>query len=303
MRRHIPPLNSVKVFEAAARHLSFTAAAEELCVTQSAVSKQIRQLEQYLGEMLFERSPSRLRLTPKGVRYLAAMSLVMDSIDRATADITGAKDGSEILRLDMLPSLSSIWLIPRLQRFEQRYSKLNVELITGEGVPDFTASEADLAIRCFQQSKAPGKAMLLLPERLLLVASPRLMERLPVKQLSDISRHKLLAQTTRPEMWQSFFNQLNLNPELINTGIASQHFFMSLQSVKEGLGLGLLPDFLVQRELEQGELLAPLGLTMVSGFGYYLISPEHKRHQLKVRQFSQWLVDNLARSQIIHSLG
>jgi len=299
MRRNIPPLNSIKAFEAAARHLSFTAAAEELCVTQSAISKQIKQLEQYLGEQLFQRLPNQLKLTDKGGRYLAAISTVMDSIDRATAELKGAGDGSESLRLDMLPSLSSIWLIPRLQQFEERYPKLNVELISGEGVPDFVASEADLAIRCFQQGKAPVKASLLLPERLLLVASPSLIKQRPINHLSDIPQHKLLAQTTRPEMWKTFFQQLNLDPQLIDTGIAAQHFFMSLQSVKEGLGLSLLPDFLVQRELEMGSLVAPLGLSMVSGFGYYLSSPEHKRHQLKVRQFSQWLVDNLARSQII----
>lgn len=299
MRRHIPPLNSIKAFEAAARHLSFTAAAEELCVTQSAISKQIKQLEQYLGVQLFQRNPNQLKLTVKGNRYLAAISTAMDSIDQATAELKGTADGKESLRLDMLPSLSSIWLIPRLQQFETRYPKLNVELISGEGVPDFIASEADLAIRCFQQDKAPVRASLLLPERLLLVASPDLIQRLPINHLSDISQHKLLAQTTRPEMWQTFFQQLNLDPKLIDTGIAAQHFFMSLQSVKEGFGLALLPDFLVQRELELGSLVAPLGLSMVSGFGYYLSSPEHKRHQLKVRQFSQWLVDNLARSQII----
>ncbi|MEH6577293.1 MAG: LysR substrate-binding domain-containing protein [Amphritea sp.] len=301
MRRHVPPLNSVKAFESAARHLSFTAAAEELCVTQSAISKQIKQLEVYLGVLLFERHPAGMKLTTKGSRYLGAISTAMDSIDRATAELTGASSDKETLRVDMLPSFSSIWLIPRLQQLERRYAELNVELVTGEGLPDFVASEADLAIRCFQQAKAPKKALLLLPERLLLVASVERLQQQPVNSLMDISQHKLLAQTTRPEMWQSFFEQLNLDPARIDTGIAAQHFFMSLQSVKEGLGLGLLPDFLVQRELEEGNLVSPLGLSMVSGFGYYLMSPEHKRHQLKVRRFSQWLVDGLARSQIIET--
>ncbi|GGK78746.1 LysR substrate-binding domain-containing protein [Amphritea balenae] len=299
MRRNLPPLNSVKAFEAAARQLSFTAAAEELCVTQSAISKQIKQLELYIGEQLFERTPNQLILTDKGSRYLAVISVAMDSIDQATAELKRSDKSRESLRLDMLPSLSSIWLIPRLQQFEHCYPELNVELISGEGIPDFVASEADLAIRCFKQDSAPAKADLLLPERLLLVASAELIKRKPIRQIEDLTQHKLLAQTTRPAMWQTFFQQLNLNPELCDPGIAAQHFFMSLQSVKEGLGIALIPDFLVQSELETGQLVAPLGLSMVSSFGYYLSAPEHKRHQLKVRQFSQWLVDNLARSQII----
>ncbi len=297
MRRHLPPLNALKTFESAARHLSFTAAAEELCVTQSAVSKQIKQLELYLELRLFERQPVGLQLTAKGERYLTSISGAMDAIDQATAEVTGS--GKATLRVDMLPSFSSIWLIPRLQQFEQRYPELNVELVTGEGIPDFVASEADLAIRCFQQAKAPSKATLLLPERLLLVASVERLQQRPIHALSDIPHHKLLAQTTRPAMWQSFFQQLNLETELVDTGIAAQHFFMCLQSVKEGLGLGLLPDFLVQRELEAGRLVSPLGLSMVSGFGYYLVTPEHKRQQPKVRQFSQWLVDGLVHSQLI----
>lgn len=298
MRRNLPPLNAVKAFEIAARRLSFTQAADELSVTQSAVSKQVRILEDFLGAQLFERRPEGLCLTATGSRYLAAVSLAMDSLDQATTQVKGALDGKQNLRLDMLPSLSSIWLIPRLSDLESSYPNLNVELVTGEGVPDFAASEADLAIRCFSRERAPANASLLLTERLLLVGSAELLKQQPVQGLQDIGQHKLLAQTTRPEMWKQFFRQHNLNPSLIKTGIASQHFFMSLQSVKEGLGLALLPDFLVQQELQQGSLIAPMGLSMSSGFGYYMISPNHKRHQLKVRQFSQWLVDNLVSSQL-----
>lgn len=291
MRRHLPPLNAIKAFEAVARQQSFTAAAVELCVSQSAVSKQVARLEAHLQLRLIERHAKGIRLSKEGEAYLQVLTEALDAIDQASARLSNAP---QQLRIDTLPSLSSIWLIPRLKDFQKRHPGIQVELVTGDGPVDFTASEADLAIRCFSDAAAGNHTQLLLTERLHLVASPALFESRPVERLSDLKQFTLLRQTTRPDLWQQFFQHWHENDQGFTYGFASQHFFMTLQSVKEGIGIALLPDFLVAEQLASGELCAPLNLSLDSGYGYYLQIPTHKRQQLQVRQFSHWLQTQLS---------
>ncbi|WP_271271875.1 LysR substrate-binding domain-containing protein [Aliamphritea hakodatensis] len=290
MRRHLPPLNAIKAFEAVARQQSFTAAAAELCVSQSAVSKQVARLEAHLQLQLVERHAKGIRLSKEGEAYLQVLTDALDAIDQASARLSNVPHQ---LRIDTLPSLSSIWLIPRLTDFQQRHPGIEVELITGDGPVDFTASEADLAIRCFADTPTGNHSQLLIRERLHLVASPALVESRPVNHLSDLRQFTLLRQTTRPDLWQQFFRHWHDDEQAYTYGFASQHFFMTLQSVKEGIGIALLPDFLVAEQLESGQLCAPLNLSLDSGYGYYLQIPVHKRQQLQVRQFSHWLQTQL----------
>ncbi|WP_315981406.1 LysR substrate-binding domain-containing protein [Aliamphritea spongicola] len=288
------PLNAIKAFEAVARQQSFTAAAAELCVSQSAVSKQVARLEAHLQLQLVERHAKGISLSKEGEAYLQVLTDALDAIDQASARLSNVPHQ---LRIDTLPSLSSIWLIPRLSDFQQRHPGIEVELVTGDGPVDFAASEADLAIRCFADAPTGNHSQLLIQERLHLVASPSLVESRPVNHLSDLRQFTLLRQTTRPDLWQQFFRHWHDDEQAYTYGFASQHFFMTLQSVKEGIGIALLPDFLVAEQLESGQLCAPLNLSLDSGYGYYLQIPAHKRQQLQVRQFTHWLQTQLPASE------
>ncbi|MDI3326812.1 LysR substrate-binding domain-containing protein [Pontibacterium granulatum] len=293
MRRHLPPLNALKAFDAAARHLSVTAAADELCVTQGAVSKQIRQLESALGVGLFERKPNGITLTEAGAQYLPFVSAALDSLDSATEQLQRGTRQRERLLLSVTPSFTSSWLISRIHAFEQQHPHLQVDLITGDGRPDFSGTEVDLAIRCLRPERAGQYHRLLLSERLLLVASPDLLACTPVQQPVDILQHRLLTQVTRPGMWDEFLHTLGLDGSPARHGAGFEHFFMSIKATEEQLGLGLVPDFLAQESINEGRLINPLGLSMMSGFAYYLFCPGYKVELLKVIQFRDWLAQEL----------
>lgn len=293
MRRYLPPLNALKAFEAAARHLSVTAAAEELCVTQGAVSKQIRQLESRLGTGLFERRANGIVLTDAGQQYLPFVSAALDSLDMATEQLQRGKQKRERLLLSVTPSFTSSWLISRIHDFENLYPSLQVDLLSGDGRPDFSGTEIDIAIRCLHPDRANHYHRLLLSERLLLLASPELLERKAIQQPLDLLQHRLLTQVTRPGMWDEFLATLGLDGEQAQHGAGFEHFFMSIKAAEEGLGIGLVPDFLAQESISKGRLVNPLGLSLMSGFAYYLFCPGYKSELLKVVQFRDWLAQEL----------
>lgn len=293
MRRHLPPLNSLKAFEAAARLLNVTAAAQELCVTQGAVSKQIRQLESRLNIGLFERRPNGIVLTVAGQQYLPFVSAALDSLDTATEQLKRGGHQRERLLLSVTPSFTSSWLISRIHDFEQQFPHIQVDLISGDGKPEFSGSEVDLAIRCLLPERAGQYHRVLLNERLLLVASPELLAGRVMQQPLDVLQHRLLTQTTRPGMWDEFLQQLGIEGMQAHHGAGFEHFFMSIKAAEESLGLGLIPDFLAQESISKGQLVNPLGLSVMSGFAYYLFCPGYKAEQLKVMQFRDWLAQEL----------
>ena len=293
MRRFLPPLNSLKAFEAAARHLSVTTAAEELCVTQGAVSKQIRQLESRLGVGLFERRANGILLTEAGQQYLPFVTAALDSLDSATEQLQRGTRQRERLLLSVTPSFTSSWLISRIHDFEQQYPHLQVDLISGDGKPDFAGTEVDMAIRCLLPERAGQYHRVLISERLMLVAAPDLLKMKPIQQPLDLLQHRLLTQVTRPGMWDEFLQQLGLEATHATYGAGFEHFFMSIKAAEEGLGLGLIPDFLAQESISKGQLVNPLGLSVMSGFAYYLFCPGYKAELLKVIQFRDWLAQEL----------
>lgn len=293
MRRYLPPLNAIRTFEAAARHLSFSRAAEELAVTQGAVSKQIKLLESHLETTLFERQNGRISLTEQGLEYLPAVTSALDSLAIATRKISTGRESQERLAIDVIPSLASLWLIPRLEDFHKSQPHIQVEMSAGDGSINFANSNADLAIRCLHQSQAPGNAQLLFDERLLLVASPDYLEANPVTDVNDILSQRVIPQTTRRYMWDQFLRQFGINRCKLNYGVKSEHFFISLQSIKAGLGLGLLPEFLISKELATGELVHVLRLSHASHYGYFVLSPGYKVNLHKVQCFVSWLQQQL----------
>ena len=289
MPRHLPPLTALRAFEAAARHASFSKAGEELCVTQGAISKQINILESYLDVTLFERRGSRIVMTQAGNSYLPAVSAAFDAVNEATLRLIPAKLSRQKLTLDAIPSLASLWLIPRLNNFQVTFPHIQVELTAGDGPINFANSEADLAIRCLQKSCLADAPRLLFNEKLILVATDEYLHNHPVNEVSDLLQQRVIPQTTRPALWDQFLQNLGFSKHNLQYSIRSEHFFISLQSVRAGLGLGLIPDFLIRDDLRTGKLKQVLRLSYVSDYGYFILCPGYKIKLQKVQNFISWL--------------
>jgi len=291
-------MQALRSFEAAARLSSISKAADELFVTQSAVSKQIKLLENLLGVALFTRSANGISLTANGDMYLSTVVSVLNELNNAAQSLQ-SKPNKQQLVLDVIPSLSNIWLIPRIHSFEQRYPHLKVDLITGDGLPNFNQSQADAYIRCLAPEQVQHTHTQLCKERLLLVISPKLLHAFNINNPTDILNVNLIQQTTRPQMWTQFFNQhTDKTPADLTLGMGFQHFFMSIKAAEEGLGAALVPDFLAADSIEKGLLINPLQMQLTSGYGYYLFSPSYKTRLKKVLEFNQWLPAAFANSTL-----
>lgn len=290
MRDHLPPMQALRCFEATARFSSISKAADELCVTQGAVSKQIKLLEGFLKLLLFERSTQGVTLTKQGEQYLDTVIKVLDQLD-SSAQLLQQSPTTQKLLIDAIPSLCNLWLIPRLYSFEQQYPHLTVDLVNGDGDTDFSQTQADIAIRCLPVDQARAQYSALFEENFVLVGAPKLLDAKPVRKISDLLKHRLIQQNTRPQLWHHFFThkEIQHQAQQLNLGMGFQHFYMSMKAAEEGLGLALIPDFLALPALQNKSLLNPLALSMHSHYGYYAISPEHKSGLKRIIEFKQWL--------------
>ncbi|HXH04458.1 MAG TPA: transcriptional regulator GcvA [Candidatus Competibacteraceae bacterium] len=297
MRRVLPSFIALQFFEAAARHLSFTRAAEELHVTQSAVSRQIRKLEETLRRPLFRRLKQRLLLTPAGEAYAAEIRALLDRAEAATLQLMAYSGAGGVLNLAILPTFGSRWLIPRLGSFTARYPDIQLNLVTQVKPFDFAESDVDVAIH-FGAETWPGAIMhRLMGETVIPVCSPALLgERSRLDDPAGIARFTLLQHTTRPQAWQDWLRAVGLGHLDGLSGPRFEHFHMVIQAAIAGLGVALLPHFLVQEELVSGRLVIPVEYPVPSEHAYYLVYPEAKAELYRVRVFRDWLVE-LCRSE------
>lgn len=286
----LPPLKALHTFEVAARFLSFSRAAEELYVTQGAVSKQIRLLEGFLGRTLFERSPSGLQLTAAGRDYLPEVSAALERIRRVTAKVQQSADNSNNLRLNLIPSFSNLWLIPHLADLHRALPEVNLTQSTGDGPYGFEMDGADMAIRCLPLSRSIPDAELLLAETLIPVIHPARLQRHPIETAAQLLDHPLLIHTTRPQLWSSFITSL----ELVDAGEAEfrhgfEHFYMLVEAACQQQGIALVPDFMAREALLAGDLVNPLNIRYASGYGFYFLVPAHKARRPLIQKFRDWL--------------
>lgn len=294
MRHNFPPMNALKVFEVAARHLSFSKAAEELFVTQGAVSKQIQSLEQYLEQPLFHREKGGLTLTDAGKLYLPTVAEAMESIQSATALIKQSVADSNSLLINTTPSFSTLWLIPKLKRIKEQFPDLTLQ-VTSTHSENILSTESDVIIRCLPISPNLDPESLLVAEELVAVISQERLQDSPITEAKDILNHPLILHTTRPQLWTSFLSHYlaeDYRAPQFSDGF--EHFFMSMEAVKRGQGIGLLPSFLAGDLIEKGELVNPMQIKFMSGYGYYFSVPVHKRSNVRVVELTRWMKEMLA---------
>lgn len=288
MNRRLPPLNALKAFEAAARHGNFSAAASALYVTHGAISRQIQQLEQWLGVELFERHGRRVRLSVAGQSYLPAIQAALDSIAAATEKLTARKQGRR-LNINVTPTLAMHWLLPRLTRFQLRYPGVELRLATSDASINNQNADFDIAIRRGKDHWHGFVSHAFLTEREIPVCSPALLLRQPIRQPADLATHTLLHSETRPVAWARWLAAAGV-PALQSA--ADQHFdhyYLALQAAVDGLGvtLGALP--VIESELASGKLVAPLAGPEITVRGYSWAVPQALVGDELVTAFCRWL--------------
>ena len=296
MSRRLPPLNSLKVFEAAARNLSFTRAAEELFVTQAAVSHQIKALEEFLGLKLFRRRNRSLLLTEEGQSYFLDIKDIFSAISDATDKVLerGAKGA---LTISLPPSFAIQWLVPRLADFNEQHPDIDVRIKAVDLDEGSLTEDVDVAIY-YGRGNWPGlRADKLYQEFLLPVCSPMLLSGpKPLRTLEDLKLHTLLHDTSRKE-WKNYVRHHGIEGTNVNQGPIFSHSTMVLQAAAHGQGIALGNNVLAQPELEAGRLVCPFDEVLMSKNAFFLVCQERQAETGRIQVFRDWVLAKAAREQ------
>jgi LysR family glycine cleavage system transcriptional activator len=286
-------LNALRAFEAAARHLNFSRAADELSVTPGAVSQQIQNLEDYVGAALFKRTPKGLLLTDAAQTALPALREAFDRLAEAASLLTAAVDGRR-LTLTAPPSFAAKWLVPRLGAFERAHPQVDVWLSAGMELVDLTAGEVDIAVR-YGGGRYPGlEVRRLMSESVIPVAAPGILNETPLNSPDDLANHILLHDGS-PEVddscpdWAMWLAARGLKNVDGQRGPRFNQSSLVIEAAVNGRGVALAKRTLAQADLEAGRLVAPLQIATAVDFAYYLVHPKAKGRLPQVKAFSTWI--------------
>ncbi len=304
MVRRLPPLNALRAFEAAGRHLSFTKAAEELHVTPAAISHQVKALEDYLGVQLFRRLTRGLLLTDAGQTCLPGLGKSFDGLAAAVENLRGLEEGG-VLTVSVLTSLAAKWLVPRLDRFHKAYPDIDVRISSTIRLVDFARDGVDLAIR-YGLGHWPGlRADLMRTEELFPVCSPALLEGPhPLRTPDDLRHHTLLHDESwkvvfidaYPE-WSTWLEAAGVRDIEPTHGPGLSPSSMVIQAAIDGQGVALGRSVLVEADLADGRLVKPFALTLPVDYAYYVVSPETAAERPKVAAFREWIMEEAGKQQ------
>ncbi|HCL76009.1 LysR family transcriptional regulator [Stutzerimonas nitrititolerans] len=289
MRRKIPSTAALIAFEAAARHGSFTRAADELALTQSAICRQIGGLETFLGLALFRRSRRGVQLTEAGQSYARRIAAQLDAVERDTLSVMG-QQGAMSLELAVVPTFGTQWLVPRLKHFQALHPQITLNLTNRTRPFLFADTDFDAAIYFGDGEWSGTEAHFLMPEDLQPVCSPALLPDGEPLGAEALAQMPLLQQTTRPYAWRQWFDALGMKVARDMTGPRLELFSMLAQAAEHGMGVALIPPFLIQRELAEGRLvLAHPQAYRSETRAYYLMIPERKMESAGLVAFRDWV--------------
>jgi LysR family glycine cleavage system transcriptional activator len=291
----LPSLNGLRAFEAAARHLSFTRAANELNVTQTAISHQIRRLEEQLGIRLFERRNRALGLTREAQDYLPSVRTAFEDLRRATARLRRAeRDG--MLTVSTTASLAAKWLVTRVAAFQDANPGIEVRITTSSHLVDFRREDVDMAVR-YGLGNWPGlRAQWLMAEDIFPVCSPALLTGdKPLRQPEDLARHTLLHTTASREDWQLWLTAAGLPVSIAaRRGLSFDQSFMAVQAAVDGLGVALGRTRFVEADIAAGRLVVPFDVVLPADAGFYIVAPEETAGSPRIALFRDWLIGSVA---------
>jgi LysR family transcriptional regulator, regulator of gene expression of beta-lactamase len=287
MRPHLP-LNALRAFESAARHLSFTRAAQELNVTQAAVSQQVRALEERLGVALFKRLPRGLAVTDEGVALRPVLSDAFDRIETVLRQFEGGHF-HEVLTIGVVGTFALGWLMPRLKSFRDAHPFVELRLQTNNNLVDLATEGLDFAIR-FGDGTWPGSlATCLLDAPLALLCTPEIAARLST--LDDLADETLL-RSYRADDWVNWFKAAGIPPRPIRGPVFDSSRLM-VEAAMQGAGIALAPALMFEREINTGRLVRPFDVEIHAG-SYWLTSLKGKPMTPAMVLFSQWVLKETA---------
>lgn len=287
MYRNVPPLRALRAFEAAARHLSFTAAAEELHVTQAAVSQQIKHLESLLDVQLFRRINRRLELTEEGQAYVPEVRESLERLSAATARMA-RRQRLGILTVSVMPSFATRWLIPRLPRFRAQYPDVQVRISAFEWPVDFDKQDVDMAVRYGRGDWPSLHTVQLMDEEIFPVCSPRLTAKLDSPEA--LAHYTLLHDDYSREDWFAWLDAAGVTGIDPAGGLSFSHTDLMLEAAERGLGIALGRTPLVAEALERGTLIRPCATTLPGDLAYYVVCPRQTADYPHIRAFREWLL-------------
>lgn len=289
MRRKLPGMDLLIAFETAARHQSFTRAAEELSLTQSAVCRQISSLEDYLGVQLFNRIKKRVTLSEAGQLYAKQVRENLKRVEHDTLSLMAHRGSGGVLELAVIPTFASRWLIPRLGSFQATYPSITLDLATRAEPFMFTDTPFDAAIH-FGDPVWPGAITeYLFGEEMVPVCTPGLLQGKVQIEPAELEKLPLLHQSARPDAWREWFEAAGLKNVNAMGGSRYELFSMLVEAARAGLGVALVPRFFVVKELAAGQLIMPNTCVLHNQRSYYLVYPENKAESAPLQAFCQWL--------------
>lgn len=288
--RQLPPLSTLRSFEAAARLLSFSKAADELFVTHGAVSRAIKHLEEHLGVPLFQRTTRAVQLTQTGISYAASVRDTLDRLAAATALIADQKSLG-VLSVSTLNSFAAKWLLPRLFRFRQQYPDIDVRLATSNRLADFVNDGIDVAVRYGVGRYSGLAAELLMMEEIAPMCSPELLKGPhPLKAPADLKHHTLIHDDFQID-WGMWLISAGVGGVDAHRGPRFQSSVLAVQAAVQGDGVVLGRTALVADDLRAGRLVKPFTLSLPSDLAYYVVYPNQAAERPKIRAFRDWLLE------------
>lgn len=292
MAKRLPPLNSLKAFEASARLLSFTKAAAELFVTQAAVSHQIKTLETHLGLKLFMRKNRSLLLTEEGQSYFLDIKEIFSALYEATDKLI-EKGAKGALTVSIQPSLAIQWLVPRLNAFNQLNPDIDVRIKADDDENDVLEDDVDVAFFYGRGTWTGLTADKIKNEFLQPVCSPLLLSTdKPLTKLSDLQNYTLLHDSSRKD-WKRWFKEFGLKGETVEHGPIFSHSAMVLQAALHGQGIAMMKNIIAKPELDSGRLVALFDEVLINKESYYLVCRENQSNMARIAPFRKWVLDTM----------
>ncbi|PIE12774.1 MAG: LysR family transcriptional regulator [Rhodobacterales bacterium] len=296
-RRLLPAIPALQALEAVGRLGSATAAAQELSLTQSAVSRQLQGLESQLGVKLFQRKNKRLVLTGAGERYAEEIRTALHQIAQASLRVT-TNPGGGAVNLAILPTFGMRWLVPRLPRFAEQHPDITINMTTRLNSFNFDTEPFDAALHFGKGDWPNTEKMKLLDETVVPVANPDLLAGMQITGPRDLLRLPLLHIQTRPRAWEDWFARQGVESGR-TIGTFHDQFSTIIQAALHGLGVALLPEYLVERELIEGRLKIATGGPVQSLGAYWLIWPDTKSEDRALAAFRDWLKQEVANEDML----
>ncbi len=295
MSRRLPPLNPLKAFEAAARHLSLTKAAEELHVTQVAVSRQVKLLEDHIGTPLFLRGTRSITLTTQGERLQHRLGPAFDEIESAIKSVDG-RARRDVLSIQAYTTFAQRWLIPLMSRFHEQHPEIEVRLSTSTASVDFERQNVDAAIRSGNGDWPGLAADYLAPIELIPVMGRKLLRQgAPLSEPADLRQHTLLHSLARPDDWASWLASVGESKLEGYNGLSFESSALAFEAAVHGMGIAIGSRVLVTDALTDGSLIAPFTQACRLSTNYYLVRPAGRSASRSLRIFRQYLLDELQR--------